>query len=265
MASANTTYTPENVFTVQFRVLHALILRELKARYGNRRLGFAWALIEPLLFMSVFVVGFQLLGRTAPSGIPIPLFFAAGFSPFLMFRDILSEVSQGTRGQQSLLMFPQVTRMDLIIAKVVVNALVSISVFLLLVIGMFFIGITFQVEDPLGVMIGFGLMIVLGFGLGLVLGAISIRYEFLRTITEPLMGRPLFLSSGLFFTAGMLPPVARDIALYNPLLHCTELIRTSLFESFSSRYIDLGYVCTFALVLVGVGLMMLVVFERQRR
>jgi len=68
---------------------------------------------------------------------------------------------------------------------------------------MYFFGYTFRVESPLGVMIGFSLMIVLGFGLGLVIGAIGIRYEFIRSFSEPLLGRPLFLTSGLFFTASM--------------------------------------------------------------
>ena len=265
MPSANTANHPESAFTVQCRVCHALILRELKARYGNRRLGFMWAVIEPMMFMSVFVAGFQLIGKTAPSGMPVPLFFVAGFGPFFMFRDLFSEVAQGTRGHQSLLMFPQVTRMDLIISKVIVNSMVSISVFLILVSGMYFFGYTFRVESPLGVMIGFSLMIVLGFGLGLVIGAIGIRYEFIRSFSEPLLGRPLFLTSGLFFTASMLPPVARDIALYNPLMHCIELIRSSLFESFDSRYVDLGYVLMFALVLISFGLMLLGVFEKQRK
>lgn len=265
MSSTGVGARPESGFTVQCRVLHALILRELKARYGNRRLGFLWALIEPLMFISVFVAGFHLIGRGAAMGIPVPLFFVAGFSPFFMFRDVFSEVTQGTRGQQALLMFPQVTRMDLLIAKVIVNALVSISVFFILMIGLAFLGFTYRIEDPLGVMIGFGLMIVLGFGLGLTLGAIGIRYEFVRSIAEPLLGRPLFLTSGLFFSASMLPPVARDIVLYNPLMHCTELIRASMFERFSSRYIDLEYVMMFALVLVSLGLMLLGVFERQRR
>jgi len=63
----------------------------------------------------------------------------------------------------------------------------------------------------------------------------------------------------------MLPPVAREIALYNPLLHCIELIRASLFENFESRYVDLTYVMVFTLVLISFGLMLLMVFERQRK
>jgi len=258
-------HSPESALTVQCRVLHALILRELKSRYGNRRLGFMWALIEPFLFISIFVAGFQLIGRESQGGIPVPLFFVAGFSPFFMFRDVFGEVVQGTQGHQSLLMFPQVTRMDLLVSKLILTTLVSVTVFFILLIGLYFFGFTFNVEDPMGVMIGFSMMVLLGFGLGLVLGAFSIRYEFLQSVSQPLLGRPLFLTSGLFFSASMLPPVARDIVLYNPLMHCTELIRASLFENFESRYIDLNYVVVFALVQISFGLMLLMVFERQRK
>jgi len=255
----------DGAFTVQCRVLHALILRELKARYGNRRLGFMWALIEPVLFISVFVGIFFLVGQDDQAGVAAPLFLVTGIGPFFMFRDIYSQVSSGTEGQQNLLMFPQVTRMDILFSKLIVNCLVSISVFLVLMIGLYFLGYTFDVEDPLGVMTGFSLLIMLGFGLGLVLGALSIRYEFISAISQTFMGRPLFLTSGLFFSASMLPPNARDIILYNPLLHCIEYIRLSMFRRFDSRYVDLDYVVVFALVLIGFGLMLLGVFERQRK
>ncbi len=255
----------DSAFTVQCRVLHALILRELKSRYGNRRLGFLWALIEPLMFISVFVAGFQLIGRSAQGGIAAPLFFVAGFCPFFMFRDVYSQVFGGTKGQQSLMMFPQVTRMDILVAKMIVTVLVSILVFIVLMVGLYCLGYDYEIEDILGAMIGVFLICAIGFGIGLVLGAITIRYEFLSSITSLFMGRPLFLTSGLFFSASMLPPKVRDIFLYNPLLHCIEYIRSSLFLSFSSRYVDLPYVIVFALVLNSFGLMLLGFFERQRK
>lgn len=265
MSSDHVIHPPESAFTVQCRVLHALILRELKSRYGNRHLGFMWALIEPIIFMSIFIGIFQLIGRDSQGGIPVPLFILTGFGPFLMFRNVFAEVAIGTRGHQSLLMFPQVTRMDLLISKLILTVLVSITVFLILMVALCFYGFTFQIEDPMGVMTGFTAMALLGFGLGLVLGALSIRYEFVRSISEPVLGRPLLLTSGVFFTASMLPPAAREIVLYNPLIHCVELIRASMFESFESRYVDLNYVMVFTLVLISFGLMLLVVFERQRK
>lgn len=251
-------------FTVQCRVLNALILREIKSRYGNRRLGFMWALIEPFLFISLFVAGFHLIGRSSQSGIAAPLFFVAGFSPFFMFRDIFSQVSAGAKGHLSLLMFPQVTRIDILLAKVIVNSLISISVFIVLLTGLYLLGFQFTIDDPLGVLVALSLMVALGFGLGLVLGALTIRYEFISSFSTPLLGRPLFLTSGLFFSASMLPPEPRKYVLYNPLLHCIEYIRSSLFTGFESRYVDLSYVFIFALVLISFGLMLLGVFERHR-
>lgn len=265
MSSGHAANRHESAFTVQCRVLHALILRELKSRYGNRRLGFVWALIEPLMFISLFVAFFLLIGRESQGGVPVPLFFVAAISPFFMFRDIFAEVAQGTRGHQSLLMFPQVTRMDLLFSKLALNALVSIAVFIILLCGLYAIGYTFVIDSLLGVMIAFGMMILLGFGLGLVIGAFCIRYEFVQSISQTLLGRPLFITSGLFFSASMLPPAVRKIALYNPLLHCTELVRVSLFENFESRHIDLTYVMVFTLILNSLGMMLLLVFERQRR
>jgi len=263
-ANASSTVEHSGTLALQWRVLHALILREVKARYGRRKLGVLWALIEPLMFISIFVGIFQLIGRDSQSSVAAPLFFVAGFSPFFMFRDVFSQVSAGTKGNQSLLMFPQVTRMDILLAKVIVNSLISISVFIVLMGGLYFCGFSFSVENPMGVLIAFSLMISLGFGLGLVLGALSIRYEFVGSLTQPLLGRPLFLTSGLFFSAGMLPPAVREFVLYNPLIHCIEYIRVSMFEGFESRYVDLSYASIFAMVLIGLGLMLLGVFERQR-
>jgi len=263
-ANATTAIEPVGTLALQWRVLHALILREVKSRYGRRKLGFMWALIEPLMFISLFVALFQVIGRDSQSGVAASLFLVTGFSPFFMFRDVFSQISSGTQGNQSLLMFPQVTRMDILLAKVIVNSLISISVFIILMSGLYFCGFTFSVEHPLGVLTAFFLLISLGFGLGLVLGALSIRYEFLGSITQPLLGRPLFITSGLFFSAGMLPPAVREIVLYNPILHCIEYVRVSMFEGFESRYIDLSYVSIFAMVLISLGLMLLGVFERQR-
>ncbi len=263
--TAPTVLKRDSAFAVQCRVLHALILRELKSRYGNRRLGFMWAVIEPLMFISVFVAGFHLIGRSSQGGVEAPLFFVAGFSPFFMFRDIFSQVKSGTQGQQSLMMFPQVTRMDILLSKLIVNALISISVFIVLMLGLYVIGFQYRIENPLGVLIGFSLIASIGLGMGLVFGALAIRYEFISSFSEPLLGRPLFLTSGLFFSASVLPPNVREVFLYNPLLHCIEYIRTSMFVSFDSRYVDLPYVVIFTLILNSFGLMLLGVFERQRK
>lgn len=265
MASLAEQVGRDGAFTIQCRVLHALILRDVKGRFGGRRLGFMWALLEPCLFITLFVAMFQLLGRTSQSGVDVPLFFVTGIAPFLMFRDLYAAIAGEAKTNNPLLMFPQVSKTDLIFASVIVNVLLSITVFILLLCGCYALGYTFQVYDPLGVLVTMALLVALGLGLGLVIGALTIRYEFISSIAQAVLGRPLFLCSGLFFTADILPPKAREYALYNPVLHCIESVRSAMFASFDSRYADLSYAFCFAVIMIAFGLMMLSFFDRQRR
>ena len=126
-------------------------------------------------------------------------------------------------------------------------------------------GYEFQIQRPLELLGSLGLLIALGTGLGLVIGALTIRYEFISSIAGAFLGRPLFITSGLFFTADVIPAKAREYILYIPILHCIESIRSAMFASFESRYVDLPYVIYFALILNAFGLMLLGVFDRQRR
>lgn len=256
---------PESAFLIQCRVVYALILRDVKSRYGRRHLGFLWAVLEPLLFITLFIAIFQLMGRDSQAGIAAPLFFVCGFSPFFMFRDLYPQIVGCVVGNIPLLMFPQVSRTDVLLSAAILTSLLSLAVFGLLLFACHMMGYEFRIERPLEVLAALGLLILLGIGVGLVIGALAIRYEFVRTITNAFLGRPLFLASGLFYTADVIPAKAREYMLYNPILHCIESIRSAMFFSFESRYVDLSYVLYFALILISFGLMLLGVFDRQRR
>lgn len=265
MNTATRSFKQESAFTIQCRVVYALILREVKSRYGRRQLGFLWALLEPLLFISLFIGIFHLMGRDSQAGIATPLFFVTGFSPFFMFRDLFPQVASCAKGNIALLMFPQVSRTDVLLSTVILTALLSLAVMGLLLLMCYAAGYEFQIQRPLEVLGSLGLLIALGTGIGLVVGAFTIRYEFVSSLAGAFLGRPLFISSGLFFTADVVPAKVRFYLLYNPILHCIESIRSGMFASFESRYVDLPYVVYFALILNAFGLMLLGVFDRQRQ
>jgi len=50
----------------QARVIHALIIREMRTRFGDSRLGYGWALIEPILHILLLSAVFSLLMRGRP-------------------------------------------------------------------------------------------------------------------------------------------------------------------------------------------------------
>lgn len=63
----------------QARVVHALIIRETRTRFGDSRLGYGWALIEPILHIALLAAMFSLLMRGRPPiGTHFFLFYFTG-------------------------------------------------------------------------------------------------------------------------------------------------------------------------------------------
>ena len=117
-------------------------------------------------------------------------------------------------------------------------------------------GLAFEfspIHDPLQVLIGLSLAPLLGTCLGSVFCALSVVSNTVDRIIGPML-RPMFWISGLFFSLNELPLAIRELLLWNPVLHCVELVRGGTFESYDARHADPGYVLTVALGFAFVGL-----------
>lgn len=243
-----------NALVVQCRVLYALILRETKTRYGEHKLGFVWAFIEPIVMILLMYVIFGTMRSLATGSMHIALFIVSGFVPFTMFRDTMSQTQGAITQNTSLLGFPQVTTFDLILARALLEVAVFLSVFAILVLGIALLGVDVRCEDPLGVLTVCFLLWLLGLGLGFIFSSIAPIIPSTRQITGLLLGRPLFLASGLFYTAESIPVGARDIMLYNPILHLVELSRSAYFYEFESAYASWSYATYFSVGTFAFGL-----------
>ncbi len=240
---------------VQSRVIYAIILRETKARYGEHKLGFLWVLIEPVLFIVGFAAIHTLLGAQAISGMEPELFMLTGLAPFLLFRGTMSQASGAIMANKALLAFPQVTSFDLVIARSILEFATVITAFFILLIAIMANGIDAHIQYPMQLFGVFCLFFISGLGLGVMLGCLAPFFPSVQQISGQLFGRPLLFTSGLFFSAEQLPASIREILLYNPLLQMTELARSVFFLSFESKYVDIGYILLFSLLLLVFGLL----------
>ncbi len=57
----------------------------------------------------------------------------------------------------------------------------------------------------------------------------------------PILTRPLYFVSGVFFSIEVVPEPYRSWLLLNPLLHANELMRAGFFATCEARYADPGY------------------------
>ena len=221
---------------VQARVVYALVLREANVKFARQRLGYLWAFLEPVAFVAAFTLILSIGGRSLPAGMPAVPFFITGIIPFFMFREVAGATLGGVSANKALLVYPQVSAFDVMIARALLEITTSFVVFVILLAGMLGLGIDFRIERPIeafGWLIAVGLA---GFGFGAACGALEPLFPAVGRIVQAVVLRPLFWISGVFFTSDMLPPKLRDLALVNPLLHLIDLIRSAFFYEFEGTY-----------------------------
>lgn len=242
------------------RVVNALALRETRTRFGKNRLGYFWAVFEPTFWILTFYGMYTVVGRRVPDGMDTIPFLATGILTYLTFSKTTERVTSAVDANRALLYYPQVQPLDLVIARSSLEIGTLIVVFSLIVGGYSLVTGVPDVESLLEVLGGFLLAGALGAALGLVFCALSVWSNAVERLRGPLM-RPLFWSSGLFYTMNELPYAAQDVLKYNPVIHTIEIVRDGWFPAYHAHHADPAYVLFWITGLLVVGL----VIERAVR
>ncbi|MFW6031112.1 MAG: ABC transporter permease [Myxococcota bacterium] len=237
----------------QLRVINAMALRETRTRFGQHRLGYVWALVEPLTFIAMFAGMYAIVGRTPPGGMGIIPFLTTGILTYQFFAKTADQGAAAIDANRALLYYPQVQTLDLILARTALEA-ATYGVAFALIMGSHALWVgQLTIDSALTVLWAFLLASMLGMSLGLLLCGLGVVSKTVDRIRGPLM-RPLFWTSGLFYTANGLPSGARDILLYNPVLHCVEVARAGWFPSYEAHHANPTYVLVWILGFAFFGL-----------
>lgn len=94
--------TPRTSLQVLRDVVFGLLIRELKTRFGNYRLGYAWALLDPLLMISLFSVVFGMRSQSGFGGVPACVFITAGYLPFMFFNKVVTQLKSAVNANMGL-------------------------------------------------------------------------------------------------------------------------------------------------------------------
>lgn len=245
---------------IQMRVIGALILREIRTRYGHSKIGFAWALLEPITHIAVLSMIFISIGRTPPVGNSMIPFFATGILPFLLFRNLSDSVTSALDANRALLTYPIVKEVDTLFARAMLELATSVLVMMIVYSLLFCFGIG-PLPARLSAMAGAMLSLaLLGFGVGTINSVILQRMPSWKNVYN-LLTRPLFFISGVFFTIDTLPAKVKDILLWNPILHGVEWMRYGYYVNFRGTSFDANYIMAWGLGATVLGL----VVERVHR
>lgn len=235
-------------------VVFALIVRELRTRFGKWRLGYVWAILEPLLSITVLVLVVTFLrGRSPWFGIPVPVFVAVGFMLFFFFRILSVAAVNAITANSALFGYRQVKPFDTLVARMILETIIFLgSALAIMFIGHWFFGLDVIPYDPIRAMAVVVLMVIVGFGLGLlfsVLGALNPEAAKL----VPLMNRPLLFLSCVMYPLAAVPEHLRPFILWNPLVHAIEQFRLAMFPFYPADGTSLFFLFQWAIVSMALG------------
>ncbi|MFN4098209.1 MAG: ABC transporter permease [Pararhodobacter sp.] len=247
--------SPAVTLVLTARTIMALILREMSTRFGRTPGGFVWAVLQPLGLIIMMGMAFSLLARSPALGTSFILFKATGLLPFTMFKGTATQVGKSLNFSRQLLMYPGVTWIDALLARLILNIMVSVLVAVLILTGIIlYEGVTL-ILDWNKIFLSAALAFILAFGIGALNCYLFERFDVWSNIWN-ILTAPLMIISGVIFLYESLPPVAQNVLWYNPLMHIVGLMREGFYSTYKPAYISITYVMVCALIPMVLGLLL---------
>lgn len=247
---------------VQWRVIWALLMREVITRFGRENLGVLWLIAEPATFTLGVAALWTAAGLSHGSSLPIVSFAITGYSSVLMWRNTASRCNSAIHQNFNLLYHRNVQVIDVFVTRILLEIAGTTASFA--VLSMFFIaiGVISPPEDVLMVIAGWLMLAWFGAALGLLLGAATTYSELVDRIWHP-TSYLLFPLSGAAFMVEWLPPRAQEVVLLLPMVHGVEMVREGFFGDKVRTHYDVAYMAMVCLVLTLLGLMLARDAERR--
>jgi ABC-2 type transport system permease protein len=234
----------EFVEVVRYReVLWNLVRRNLKVRYKNSVLGFAWSLLNPLMQIGVWYFVFKILfGRDEPNFMAL---LVTGFLPWLFFSQTVLDSTACVVQEMALVKKAYFPRTILPLSALLSN-LIHLGFAFIVLIGLYAVWGVDVTIYYLWVVPAVVMVALFAYGLSAMLAAWSVFYADVKFIVSNLMGLWFFLTPVLypihlilngqidmpdnwveFFLADHLP-FLKQLFLVDPLTIGIEVFRSAL-------------------------------------
>lgn len=205
-----------------------LIMRNFKARYRQSILGIAWAILEPLITMTVFTLIFTKVTRVPSYDIPYPLFSFAGLVPWNLFAQGITMASTSVVTNSILVKEVYLPRLIIPLTSVFFGFINFLIAFVILLLMMLYYGYwpTLRILLlPLLVVLIFTTL----FGTSLWLSALHVRFRDIGQMVQYVIRIMLFLTP-VAYPSNVISEPWRTLYGLNPMVTVIEGFRWALLD-----------------------------------
>lgn len=242
-----------SLFSLQCRVIGALMMRELHTRFGRHGLGFLWIIGEPILFCAGVAIVWSAIRPAHDHGLPTTAIVITGYVPLTMWRHCMGRAVLAFEANGSLLFHRQVTPLDIIIARVVLEILGTLGAGILVAGTAIVLGYMIPPQNYGILYSGIFFQMLFSFATAIIVAPLTQRSEFFEKSITILSYLSLPLS-GAFIMVDWIPPHYRWILLLSPSVDSIEMIRAGQFGNNAHAHYDVVYSIYVNLILILIGL-----------
>lgn len=246
----------------QLNVMHAVILRDIRSRYFNHGLGFLVVPLFPVGHALILLGIYQATGRGAIFGDDLVLFFATGLIPVLTFTYISRFMSTSIISNKSMLSFPAVHLLDIILARSVLEFVAIVLSIIFITVMLIALGSNPSPRSPPDAALALASITLLSIGIGLVVSVItaivpifSMLYAFFTVVIYLTSGAPIYLQ--------MFPDEVLYYCSFNPTYHAVTWMRSAYYIGYPDHYFSKTYLLMWGMISLSTGLLMERLLRRQ--
>jgi lipopolysaccharide transport system permease protein len=208
-------------------LLYFLTWRDIKVRYKQTVIGFAWAVLQPILMTTIFTLFFGILAAIPSQGVPYALYIYTALVPWGFFANGVTRASGSLIYDAALIQKVYFPRLLLPLAGILSPLLDFFFAFLVL-IGLI---VYFHYAPGVAMLALLPFLLLAGMftlGIGLWLAAINVEYRDVGQIV-PFLVQLLFFASPVIYPSSFVPARFQvAYGLLNPMSGVIEGFRWAI-------------------------------------
>ncbi len=207
-------------------LLYFLVWRDVKVRYKQTVLGATWAILQPVMTMTVFTVIFSYFAQIPSEGLPYPVFAYAALLPWNYFAQAMNRSGGSLVGNAGLISKVYFPRLMIPLASTV-TPIVDLAVSFIPLLGLM---LWFGITPTRGVVaLPFFLLLAMlaALSIGLWLSPIHVRYHDVGYVI-PFLTQFWMYGSPVVYPVSLVPERWRWLYGLNPMAGVIEGFRWAL-------------------------------------
>lgn len=205
-------------------LLLVLTERDIKVRYKQTALGFAWAVIQPVMMMVVLSIFFGGLARMPSDGLPYPVFVYAGLLPWTFFANAVGNSANSVVASANLVnkvYFPRLV----VPLSAAGSALVDFAIATAILLAMMaWYGVGWSANLLYAPLLVAGIVFI-ALGVGIALSALTVAYRDFRYVV-PFMIQFWMFATPVVYPTSLVPETWRWLMFLNPMAGFIEGFRS---------------------------------------